>query len=168
MKTEDLYSPVIVKSERISNIMMIILFGNIGVSALIVAWIERRVGLLLIGILFLYCVIASCLRMVWYRVTATGNTVYVKYNKKKNSYEFRVDEIKKIEFKEGYYKNQRTKKFTIIKTSEKTLSLAETSIGYKSMLVYLKDKYDCGLIDGNAISEIDYWYLVEHIEKMAK
>lgn len=175
MKYDDLDRTIVVRTERKNHIIICVFFLIISVFIFAgefmsnIDSLETKVflGSMIFATVSLIISIVTFIDIFWFSVTADGNTISVKHNNIKDSFEFSVKDIKKIEFRSQQYRDNVTY-FTTIKTSEKTLELSNSLIGYKSMLIYLKDKYDNGIIDKSAISQFDYKTLVENIKYYSK
>lgn len=164
-----------VRPERIKHIIaaaFLLLFAVFFLVATIVASNENPefkmgVGPIAFEIGAVIVAVFVIVDMFWFCVTVEGNTVQVKHNNITDSFDFNINEIKKIEFRSKRYKSFVTY-YTTITTSEKVLEINNAQVGYKSMLIYLKDKYDNGYIAKSAISQFDYSHLVDNIEYYAK
>lgn len=171
MNTSDFETRAIVRPERIKHIVAAIGCGAIGLTFIMLVITEIMVNpdfklgvipiILLVGVLLIPVLILIDMNLL--RITAAGNTIYVKNLNITQTFEVSLKEIQQITFRSMRYKDKRIY-YTAITTADHTVEISNAQLGYKAMLIYLKEKYDSGVIPSSAISKFDYPQLFENIE----
>ncbi len=170
MNTSDIEPSAVVTTEKIKHICAAVGCAFIGLIFFYIVIKEIIINpdfkmgvmptILLIGLLLIPVFIIIDMKLL--RIEAAGNTIYVKNLNITQSFEFPVNEIKQITFRSQKYKSYVTY-YTAITTADHSFEISNTQLGYKDMLIYLKDMYDKGVIPDSAISKFDYSSLTDHI-----